>query len=261
MEMTGNYKLVNMDFLRRLILSVVACTAILTTFMCSLFMHAYSVDLTVYFESQINQLKVAHQQETKKLTDSYENELIEMESKVMLLSENNQLLRDQFNDLRKSEEVTFSTLQKYWYVFKDAPKDSGLTLSDIVHLDKVCKEQDVNPDVMCAIFNVESDYRIKCRSTLSTATGLGQVLKGTGKYIYNTLLSNTDPYDHSMALNAKTNMTMSVRYVRYLLDKCNQNTTKAIQYYNGGKNKEAYARWVFKESANVGCPIITSHYQ
>lgn len=160
---------------------------------------------------------------------------------------------------KEAERVEYEQLaEKYDYVISRVD-DSEITMDDIKFLDETCKTYDINPHVITAMIDVESDYNPNCSMSNSSARGLMQIIRSTGRYIWEDLLGNSD-YDHDIAYDVKSNILMGVRYMRYHLDKNNGDLRASLKYYNGGELGDYYATLVYRDAEKVGHTITEVGY-
>jgi len=130
-------------------------------------------------------------------------------------------------------------VDKYYYVFEQIDKKktpNPITFSNLVTLDNECKKASLDPHMVVGLFNLESKFNTEAKNNTSTATGLGQFLKGTGNSIYNKFLDQEEKYDHAtMATDGETAVKMTVAYLKYLLDNNGNDIKQALISYNGGE--------------------------
>ena len=86
-------------------------------------------------------------------------------------------------------------------------------------LDYVFEEADnfnVNPYVVLGIVSGESNFYANAKNKSSTATGLGQMLNGTGEYVHYNVLGYKDPYNHNIQKDPKASIRYMLGYFKYL---------------------------------------------
>jgi soluble lytic murein transglycosylase-like protein len=115
-------------------------------------------------------------------------------------------------------------------------KRTDLTYKQIKMGQDLMLAKGYDPDILFGIVMTESRAVEKCTNDESTARGLGQFLKGTGKWVYEKLL-NLGTYNHNYALDGDTNIKMMVSYLDYLFKTNNNNLYNAIQLYRGSSGK------------------------
>lgn len=171
-----------------------------------------------YYDKQIEQLNADHEAEVTQLKAEYS----ELNSTYTKLQEDYDSLEAIYtasmDDIGSSEsEIDLHTIAKYADLLKIIPADATITLGMIQETDTLCKQLDVNPDIIWTIMDIESDYQVTAQNKNSTARGLGQILKDTGRRIYENVMGNgAGTYNHAMAYNGYTNIAIMVNYVKYL---------------------------------------------
>jgi soluble lytic murein transglycosylase-like protein len=130
---------------------------------------------------------------------------------------------------------------------------SDMTLNDIKMIVDISKQENVNPHVWLSLVELESKFQSYSRSNRSTAAGWGQVLKGTGKSLYEDELKLGN-YNHAtMGINKEINARMSIHYLGDLIKETGS-VEKALISYNGGELGAKYASIVnqnLKENAGI----------
>lgn len=183
-------------------------------------------------------------------TDEYDTQTQEQAVEIQSLTE-------QLNQRRADGVEMFELARKYWYVYKDAPDNHGLSIDDIVYLDDLCKEDDLNPHIMFCIYDLESGYTARIDNYGgSSARGLGQVIASTGKSMYENVL-NLGYYDHSYAYNPQVNMLITEKMIARNIDSGLYN---AIALYSGDQTGWYYNR-VLQTAAEHGVDISDTSYQ
>ena len=67
----------------------------------------------------------------------------------------------------------------------------------IFYLINKCYENDIDPDLLLAIIWTESNFNYEAKNKYSSASGYGQFVKSTGKFIFNQLYENEE-YIHEI---------------------------------------------------------------
>ena len=78
------------------------------------------------------------------------------------------------------------------------------------------REYNVNPYVVLGIVAGESNFYAAAKNKRSSATGLGQIVKGTGKYIHTNVLGYDTPYNHENLKDPLVNIEYMLGYFKYL---------------------------------------------
>ena len=215
-----------------------------TTIISANLMHVQATDYEIKLDekdAEIVQLNEQHEKELTACKTQYESRIAILEAK---LAEVQDLYDTLLNDISTYEgDISFSTLTKYWYVFKTADPNCGLTAGMVQLADDLCQEKDLNPDVVWTIFRLESRYRPDAQNPKSTARGLGQTVISTAKYVYETLMGNgKGTYSHEMAYNGYTSIKMTVAYVDYLRNTYG-NLRSPINGYSGDQTGTYYNKF------------------
>lgn len=181
------------------------------------------------------------------ITNDYndiKNEYDESIHEIDFLNEKYEDLYKEYEDYQKevgySKEKIYDIMQKYDYVLTSVPKESDLTLSDLILMDTLSKEVNINPHFVTKIFWNESGYQNTAKNPNSSAIGLGQILRSVGQFTYNELLGKDDKYIHEIhAADATLNVEMTVKLLGYLSELHDGNLWEAVVYYSGGDKKYA----------------------
>ena len=87
----------------------------------------------------------------------------------------------------------------------------------------------------------ESGGKENASNPASTARGYGQLLKGTGKFVYENLQGNAKgSYSHQYAYNGDMNIAMTVDLLSYFKNDRGLSLHKTIQSYRGLSNVSGY---------------------
>lgn len=238
-------------------------------FLLGIFVGAISIViitvLLMYNQQQRYGSKIsALNQEITEINDAHEQALLEFQASLAAAKEETANVQAQYDtyvtDMETKNDATFAVLQKYWYVFKEANAAGGLSIEMIQYADRLCKEKDVNPHMVWAIIDVESDYNTQAKSSKSSATGLGQLLASTAKSIYENYMGNgSGSYDRSMARNGYTNLNIMINYLAYL--KANYNDASRMIAGYSGDISGTYYGWYAKEMNQYGHSPTTISYK
>jgi hypothetical protein len=154
-------------------------------------------------------------------------------------------VQDKYNSLvteNKKKEANVSLEKEYGYVLNYPTSD--FTIDDIKMIISITKEAGgvVNPHLWFSLVELESGYNSKAKSKSSSASGWGQVIKGTAKWIYEDSL-HLGTYNHStMGTDKRINATISINYLSDLVKE--YGVQKALIRYNGGELGQKYANIV-----------------
>lgn len=143
-------------------------------------------------------------------------------------------LNEEYYEAIQTFEQREELFDKYEYAIirSDEGTRTDITYGHLIDLEEIAKEKKIDTDLILSIVMVESDGNEKETSNESTARGFGQFLIGTGEFTYENLMK-AGSYDHSYALNGKTNLTMMVYYIDWLRKIHDGNIYKMIKNYRG----------------------------
>lgn len=226
-------------FLAGVVIGVVAMIATICTLLSA---------QAASYEAIIEELNVKHETEITQLNESHQEKVKALNEQITQLKDDIDRVKIEYESYKNNTEyeakASFATLTKYWYVFRYASPDCGLTPGMIVYADELCQEKDINPDYVWSIIYMESRYNTDATTSLSSARGLGQLLKSTAKSIYENYMGNgSGTYDHSMAYDGYTNLNIMINYLEYL--KINYgNPEVMINGYSGDQTSGYYNRLV-----------------
>ena len=218
---------------------------------------AVAVMFTVrHFNNRIDELQDAHTIALEELSAQYMADIKSYENQITELKAEIETISNTFDEYRDSSAYDFQILQKYWYVLRDAPDNSGLAISDLIYLDELAESKDLNPHIMTCIYKKESGYTVKIDNSKSSARGLGQILSSTGKSLYENVLQ-LGTYSHVYAYDAVTNITLTMELIDRNIDSGLYN---AIAIYSGDSSGNYYQS-LLSVAASYGVDITDTHYQ
>lgn len=142
---------------------------------------------------------------------------------------------------------TVDLAKKYEYVMYDWQGPSDVTIDLVEYGYNLMVSKNMNPDILFAVIEVESQGHANNVNSSSGASGLGQFMKGTGRYIYEDVLK-LGTYDHSTTpLDPKVNIQMMVTYLEILHNQKDGNVKEMMRSYSGaGSNNDALDRYYQK---------------
>jgi soluble lytic murein transglycosylase len=120
----------------------------------------------------------------------------------------------------------------------DAVREFALPLrhEDIIRQQSSAKELD--PSLLAGVIYTESRFRDQ--TSHAGARGLMQITPGTAHYI--AKLSGGTTFEQGDLATPQINIAYGAYYLRYLLDRYDQNTVLALAAYNGGEGN--VDRWI-----------------
>lgn len=130
---------------------------------------------------------------------------------------------------------------KYEYaIINGQGNRTELTYHHLQTIEDLANKYGISPYLMTSEIMVESGGRQYATNCESTARGFGQILSGTGRFVYQNLL-HYGTYDHNYAFNGDTNLTMMAALLGYWKNKTGSTQT-AIHRYRAAdfSTNEAY---------------------
>ena len=215
---------------------------------------------SAYYESKMDDMKEEYNAQLELKEKEYQATLTTYTDRITELENEISVKNNQITKLEEDRTADFATLQKYWYVFKEANSQGGVTTDLIVYADQLGQEKDINPHLAWAIIDVESDYTSKIDSNRSTARGLGQFLESTARSIYENYLGHgAGTYNHSLAYDPYVNMDLIFEYLRYLKESYNGDIYEMLRRYSGSETNAYYTK-VNNEMSQYGHDILKITY-
>jgi peptidoglycan lytic transglycosylase len=113
----------------------------------------------------------------------------------------------------------------------DAVRDITLPLSHEGIIRQQAKAKHLDPALVAAVIYAESKF--SDRTSAAGARGLMQITPSTADFIAHR--SGGTAFTHDDLATPRVNISYGTYYLRYLLDRYNENTTLAIAAYNAGE--------------------------
>ena len=162
------------------------------------------------------------------------------------LSEQNEQLFNQFERVSKDLDILMKRSElfdKYEYAIirEEDGSRTDITYDQLLLLEDLCNNSVINdPDLFLAWIMTESKGYEEAKNSKSSASGYGQFLTSTSKFVFENLCDFDDQkWSSKVALDGDTNMEMMVAYVEYLYEKKDGDLYAAIDSYRGA-HSEAY---------------------
>lgn len=169
---------------------------------------------------------------------------------LQLVEEKNEVYEklDQAEQQLADASDRLQTYEKYEYAVFYGGKRTDLTYEQLKTGEQLMAQNGLDPNLLFSTIMVESTGNSKAKNTRSTATGYGQFLYGTGKFVYEDLMGNgKGTYSRDKALDGDTNIKMMAEYMNYLVDKSKKR--------NGGNTLYA----AIKSYRGVGGPVLNQY--
>lgn len=124
-------------------------------------------------------------------------------------------------------------------------KPTDFTAEQFYLIETQCEKWGLDPYFMLGLYMTESTGKSNAQNPVSTARGYGQVLIGTGKYLYENWLGNeAGTYTHDLAFDPETNIEMTTTYLGKLANQ--YGLYRAVQIYRGKSDISEYLSYINK---------------
>ena len=163
----------------------------------------------------------------KKIVDKIDTPKDEEEAIVVIEEEETPVQKTKSNKIVKYDII----------IAKAKSYGTDVSYLDYEFLDYVFEEADkynVNPYVILGIISGESNFYARAKNKKSSATGLAQMVEGTGKYIHTTVLGYKTPYNHESQKDPRVSIKYMLGYFKYL--KKYNSYDSALGEYCGSKS-------------------------
>lgn len=194
-----------------------------------------------------------------------QNDLVAMTQISKELDDQNKELVDLYNQNNQDIKILLARKElydKYSYAIINSENGerTDITYNDIATLESLAQQKGMGKDAVdfiLAVCMTESRGNTNAKNPSSTASGLGQLLYTTAKFVYEDLMGNgKNTYKSSYAFDHSINIKMSLYYIDYLAKQNNRDTIKICVGYAGGYDKA----WIDKVDSylqDVGKSIYT----
>lgn len=163
----------------------------------------------------------------KKIVDKIDTPKDEEEAIIVIEEEETPAQKPKSNKIVKYDII----------IAKAKSYGTDVSYLDYEFLDYVFEEADkynVNPYVILGIISGESNFYARAKNKKSSATGLAQMVEGTGKYIHTTVLGYKTPYNHESQKDPRVSIKYMLGYFKYL--KKYNSYDSALGEYCGSKS-------------------------
>lgn len=135
--------------------------------------------------------------------------------------------------------------KKYAPYFYCHGERNDMTVDLFYLIETECAKYDLDPYVLVGLIMTESEGHIRAKNSSSTATGLCQILRGTGKFVWEDWLHHgAGSYDHSMAYNPEVNIKIGACLLGSMAQE--KGLYRAIQSYRGKSDISGYCASINK---------------
>lgn len=155
--------------------------------------------------------------------------IIDLQKQAESLTESNESYYEEILKYEQREEL----FDKYEYaIVRDDNTRTDITYDQLINLEDEAEKRGIDTDLVLSICMTESNGIEDARSSTSTATGYGQFVFNTGKFVYEDLL-RYGTYTSNYALDGTTNLTMMTAYLEYLSDIWDEDIYMIMKNYRG----------------------------
>lgn len=178
---------------------------------------------------------------------------------------------DEVNSIQEAQEqVAIQTalmeeeqrlLNTYHYALYDTGgRRTDLTADLLRFNEEQCRVWNLNPHFVLGVIMTESEGHANAKNPSSTASGLGQTLRGTGKSVWEDILGHgKGSYNHSMAFDPYVSIEMTTAYLGALVRQ-KGSLHRAIQNYRGKTNVKGYEGKINSYMQKGGISLYNLNY-
>lgn len=201
-----------------------------------LIISAYSINRYINTEEEI----IAYQYMEDNFIRTYNAIKEENDSYKSLISPNRKLVSIPTN-LNKFHMDNIDYIESAMLLVKYIP----LNQNEIEMILEYCNEKNVNPAVVFSLIKVESGFNTLSKNRFSSAAGLFQIIRSTGKFTYKRAFGSDD-YNHSIhPYNTETSIPMFFAYMEYLLENY-KGIRQSLEMYYGHSSKRERQKYAEK---------------
>lgn len=162
----------------------------------------------------------------------------EMDDQIVQISNINKGYVDELNMLRNRSEL----YDKYEYAILYKGERTDLTYAEIELGEQLMIEKGLDPNLMFGTIMVESKGKTDIVNKTSGATGYGQFLNSTARWVWTDLMGNKN-YHSDLRKDGTANIQMMAEYYDYLYSK-NKSTFKVVKSYSGNDTNEGTSQYL-----------------
>ena len=199
---------------------------------------AFLMDSNDIIIQERNQIK-AMSKEKDQIITSLQETIIQLDEQLEEVSATNKEYVDDLNRLRTREEL----YNKYEYAIYEDGYRTDLTYEEIKLGEDLMVEKGYDPHLMFGTIMVECSGEREQVTPPYDATGYGQFLDSTAKWVWTKLMGN-DNYHSDLRKDGETNIKMMAEYYDYLYSIKGGDTFRVIKHYSGNSTNEGAARYL-----------------
>lgn len=169
------------------------------------------------------------------------NEVVDdIDNQLRHVASVNESYVDELNTLRNRAEL----YDKYEYAIIYGGERTALTYEEIELGEELMVSKGYDPNLMFGSIMVESNANPSAVNYSSGATGYGQFLDSTAKWVWTTLMGN-ESYYSDIRKDGKVNIQMMATYYDYLYSVYGKNNTfRVIKCYSGNSTDEGTRKYI-----------------
>lgn len=174
------------------------------------------------------------------------NTLQETDKQLRHVASVNESYVDELNTLRNRAEL----YDKYEYAIIYGGNRTELTYEEIQLGEELMLSKGYDPHLMFGSIMVESNANPNAVNKSSGATGYGQFLDSTARWVWTSLMGN-DSYYSDIRKDGKVNILMMATYYDYLYS-VTDSTFKVVKCYSGNSTDEGTRRYIARVNKFIG---------
>lgn len=214
----------------------------------------WEIDQDNYEIAALGQSLNAISEEYKKDVETLNATIDDLNLQLEEMAEINKSYVDELAIFRERKEL----YDKYSYaIINDLGKRTDLTYEEIKLGETLMLEIGRDPHLMFGTIMVESGGDRDAVNKDSGATGYGQFLKSTGKWVYENLMGLKN-YDPEIRKDGPTNIKMMARLYKWLYYTYDGDTLKVVKHYSGNstnKGARSYLERINRFTNKVGVTV------
>ena len=180
-------------------------------------------------------------EEIIQMNDFLVSTIHELNDQLLQVSDTNKSMVDELNTLRNRSEL----YDKYEYaIIDELGHRTDLKYEEITLAEDLMLENGLDPHLMLGSIMVESTCNPSAVHPVTGATGYGQILNSTGKWVWEDLMGNSGYYP-DLRKDGTSNIKMMAAYYNYLYDEVGS-TFNVVKSYSGNSTNEGTQRYLNK---------------
>ena len=236
MTIMRKYALLRAKFMKLRLFSVI--TTILFGVMCISTLILISQNQKL--NKELTTIKNEYNKQDKTISD-LESVVTDLDTQLHQVADVNKTYVDELTEFRQRSEL----YDKYSYaIINESGKRTELKYEEIKYGEELMQAKGLNPHLMFGTIMVESGANPNAVNKKSGATGYGQFLNSTAKFVWTKLLNN-ESFDPNVMKDGKSNILMMAEYYEYL-NSYKSGTFEIIKQYSGNSTDEGARNYLAK---------------